>query len=138
MMSSVLSLRWFFRSVLAKGSRLMCLWSCDQAAASSNSGSATSRRRLPTERIVVQVGQDEPVRLPSPSQYNRSVSAVFVLLLDRWTSLSQPWMFCTWDHRKQEVQNPTDTKSWILTCNASWRWSAAERQTSGRWRRWRW
>lgn len=90
--SSILSVHWFFRSVLAKGSRLMCLWSCDQAAASSNSGSATSRRRLPTERIVLQVGQDKPVHFPSLSQYNQSVSAVFVLLLllDRWTSLSQP------------------------------------------------
>ncbi|TNN00688.1 hypothetical protein fugu_011934 [Takifugu bimaculatus] len=44
-----------FRGILAKGSRLMCLWSCDQAATNSNSSSATSRRRLPTERIVVQV-----------------------------------------------------------------------------------
>uniref|UniRef100_H3C2W5 Phosphatidylinositol 4-phosphate 3-kinase C2 domain-containing subunit alpha n=1 Tax=Tetraodon nigroviridis TaxID=99883 RepID=H3C2W5_TETNG len=40
-----------FRGLLAKGSRLMCLWSCDQAA---------SRRRLPTERVVLQVDFPQP------------------------------------------------------------------------------
>lgn len=35
-----------FRGVLARGSRLLCLWSCDQEA---------SRRRPPTQRIVLQV-----------------------------------------------------------------------------------
>ena len=39
--------------LLATGSRLMCLWSCDQAA---------SRRRLPTERIVLQVSQGKALQ----------------------------------------------------------------------------
>ncbi|XP_054476233.1 phosphatidylinositol 4-phosphate 3-kinase C2 domain-containing subunit alpha isoform X2 [Anoplopoma fimbria] len=43
-----------FRRVLAKGSRLLCLWTSAQGAAAA-AGAAGSRKRLPTERIVLQV-----------------------------------------------------------------------------------
>ncbi|XP_031713793.1 phosphatidylinositol 4-phosphate 3-kinase C2 domain-containing subunit alpha [Anarrhichthys ocellatus] len=43
-----------FRRVLAKGSRLLCLWTSAQGAAAA-AGSTASRKRVPTERIVLQV-----------------------------------------------------------------------------------
>lgn len=42
-------------SVLAKGSRLLCLWTSAQGGAAAT-GSTGSRKRIPTERIVLQVG----------------------------------------------------------------------------------
>ncbi|XP_038560944.1 phosphatidylinositol 4-phosphate 3-kinase C2 domain-containing subunit alpha isoform X1 [Micropterus salmoides] len=43
-----------FRRVLARGSRLLCLWTSPQGAAAAT-GSTGSRKRVPTERIVLQV-----------------------------------------------------------------------------------
>lgn len=43
-----------FRRVLARGSRLLCLWTSAQGAAAA-AGSTGSRKRMPTERIVLQV-----------------------------------------------------------------------------------
>ncbi|XP_028286024.1 phosphatidylinositol 4-phosphate 3-kinase C2 domain-containing subunit alpha [Parambassis ranga] len=43
-----------FRRVLAKGSRLLCLWTSAQGGAAAT-GSTGSRKRVPTERIVLQV-----------------------------------------------------------------------------------
>ncbi|XP_029010393.1 phosphatidylinositol 4-phosphate 3-kinase C2 domain-containing subunit alpha-like [Betta splendens] len=43
-----------FRRVLARGSRLLCLWASTHGAATAG-GSTGSRKRLPTERIVLQV-----------------------------------------------------------------------------------
>ncbi|XP_059191312.1 phosphatidylinositol 4-phosphate 3-kinase C2 domain-containing subunit alpha [Centropristis striata] len=43
-----------FRRVLARGSRLLCLWTSAQGAAAAT-GSTGSRRRLSAERIVLQV-----------------------------------------------------------------------------------
>lgn len=49
-----------FCRVLARGSRLLCLWTCDHGAAAAT-GSAASRRRLPTERIILQVGAADSI-----------------------------------------------------------------------------
>ncbi|TKS73942.1 Phosphatidylinositol 4-phosphate 3-kinase C2 domain-containing subunit alpha [Collichthys lucidus] len=43
-----------FRRVLARGSRLLCLWTSAQGAAAA-AGSTGNRKRMPTERIVLQV-----------------------------------------------------------------------------------
>ncbi|XP_037622642.1 phosphatidylinositol 4-phosphate 3-kinase C2 domain-containing subunit alpha [Sebastes umbrosus] len=43
-----------FRRVLARGSRLLCLWTSAQGAAAA-AGSTGSRKRMPAERIVLQV-----------------------------------------------------------------------------------
>ncbi|XP_029289627.1 LOW QUALITY PROTEIN: phosphatidylinositol 4-phosphate 3-kinase C2 domain-containing subunit alpha [Cottoperca gobio] len=43
-----------FRRVLARGSRLLCLWTSAQGAAAGG-GSAGSRKRVPAERIILQV-----------------------------------------------------------------------------------
>ncbi|XP_023144041.2 phosphatidylinositol 4-phosphate 3-kinase C2 domain-containing subunit alpha [Amphiprion ocellaris] len=43
-----------FRRVLARGSRLLCLWTSAQGAAAA-AGSTGSRKRVPAERIVLQV-----------------------------------------------------------------------------------
>ncbi|KAM9377353.1 phosphatidylinositol 4-phosphate 3-kinase C2 domain-containing subunit alpha isoform 1-T2 [Pholidichthys leucotaenia] len=43
-----------FRRVLARGSRLLCLWTSGQGAAAV-AGSGSSRKRVPAERIVLQV-----------------------------------------------------------------------------------
>lgn len=40
--------------VLARGSRLLCLWTSAHGAAAA-AGSTGSRKRVPTERIVLQV-----------------------------------------------------------------------------------
>ncbi|XP_034540601.1 phosphatidylinositol 4-phosphate 3-kinase C2 domain-containing subunit alpha [Notolabrus celidotus] len=44
-----------FRRVLARGSRLLCLWTSAQGAAAAAAGAAGNRKRMPTERIVLQV-----------------------------------------------------------------------------------
>lgn len=44
-----------FCRVLARGSRLLCLWTSAQGAAAAG-GSTGSRKRMPAERIVLQVG----------------------------------------------------------------------------------
>lgn len=44
-----------FCRVLARGSRLLCLWTSAQGAAAA-AGSTGSRKRVPVERIVLQVG----------------------------------------------------------------------------------
>lgn len=41
--------------MLARGSRLLCLWTSAQGAAAA-AGSTGSRKRMPAERIVLQVG----------------------------------------------------------------------------------
>lgn len=43
-----------FHRVLARGSRLLCLWMSNQGVAAA-AGSTGSRKRIPTERIILQV-----------------------------------------------------------------------------------
>ncbi|XP_042268713.1 phosphatidylinositol 4-phosphate 3-kinase C2 domain-containing subunit alpha [Thunnus maccoyii] len=43
-----------FRRVLARGSRLLCLWMSNQGVAAA-AGSTGNRKRIPTERIILQV-----------------------------------------------------------------------------------
>lgn len=46
--------------VLARGSRLLCLWTSAQGAAAA-AGSTGSRKRIPTERIILQVGDTSSI-----------------------------------------------------------------------------
>ncbi|KAK5866947.1 hypothetical protein PBY51_011478 [Eleginops maclovinus] len=48
-----------FRRVLARGSQLLCVWTSPEGAAAPG-GSAGSRRRVPAERIVLQVDFPNP------------------------------------------------------------------------------
>lgn len=62
-----------FCRVLAKGSRLLCLWTSAQGAAAA--GSAGGRKRVPAERIVLQVG------VGASSIFINALVFVMVLLL---------------------------------------------------------
>lgn len=58
--------------VLARGSRLLCLWTSAQGAAAA-AGSTGSRKRMPTERIILQVSA---AALPQRHRHTEVVAGV--------------------------------------------------------------
>ncbi|KAM9352450.1 phosphatidylinositol 4-phosphate 3-kinase C2 domain-containing subunit alpha [Symphorus nematophorus] len=128
-----------FRRVLAKGSRLLCLWTSAQGAAAA-AGSAGSRKRMPAERIVLQVDFPNspldvlyvgPKEAPSPEpQTQEELDPDLRRKLEKICSrasnfgLKRADYQLLWDHRLHCRRDHPSSLPKVLASVPSWDWAS--------------
>uniref|UniRef100_A0A8D3CVG2 Phosphatidylinositol-4-phosphate 3-kinase, catalytic subunit type 2 alpha n=1 Tax=Scophthalmus maximus TaxID=52904 RepID=A0A8D3CVG2_SCOMX len=96
-----------FRRVLARGSRLLCLWTTTQGAAAA--AGSTGRKRMPTERIILQVG-------------GATSSIVDIDLSSRLLKRADHHIL--WDHRLHCQRDHPSSLPKVLASAPSWDWAS--------------
>ncbi|XP_051916488.1 phosphatidylinositol 4-phosphate 3-kinase C2 domain-containing subunit alpha [Hippocampus zosterae] len=126
-----------FRRVLARGTRLLCLWASVQGAAA---GSAGSRKKMPVERIVLQVdfpnsaldvlyvGPQEPPR-PEPSpkeELDPDLRRKLEKICSRASNfgLRRADHQLLWDHRLHCRRDHPSSLPKVLASAPSWDWAS--------------
>ncbi|KAM3608625.1 uncharacterized protein V6R79_001843 [Siganus canaliculatus] len=128
-----------FRRVLARGSRLLCLWTSAQGAAAA-AGSAGSRKRMPTERIVLQVDFPNspvdvlyvgPKEAPSPEprtqeELDPDLRRKLEKICSRASNfgLKRADHQLLWDHRLHCQKNHPSSLPKVLASVPSWDWGS--------------
>ncbi|XP_053740686.1 phosphatidylinositol 4-phosphate 3-kinase C2 domain-containing subunit alpha [Synchiropus splendidus] len=126
-----------FRRVLVNGSRLMCLWSSTQEAAP---GSTNSRKKTPTERIVLQVDFPksavevtyvEPQTAPSPDvesleELDPDLRRKLERICGRASTfgLKRADYQLLWDHRLHCLRDHPSSLPKVLASAPSWDWAS--------------
>uniref|UniRef100_A0A8C4EPS9 Phosphatidylinositol-4-phosphate 3-kinase, catalytic subunit type 2 alpha n=1 Tax=Dicentrarchus labrax TaxID=13489 RepID=A0A8C4EPS9_DICLA len=103
-----------FRRVLARGSRLLCLWTSAQGAAAA-AGTTGNRKRVPAERIVLQVG-DAAHRICLP--FINTIQSFQKNLLKRADHQ------LLWDHRLHCRKDHPSSLPKVLASVPSWDWAS--------------
>uniref|UniRef100_A0AAQ6A4X3 Phosphatidylinositol-4-phosphate 3-kinase n=1 Tax=Amphiprion ocellaris TaxID=80972 RepID=A0AAQ6A4X3_AMPOC len=120
-----------FRRVLARGSRLLCLWTSAQGAAAA-AGSTGSRKRVPAERIVLQVKQFAGESCIFSCNVRLSV------FLSKFQTMFPPSLVCfrsvsrlkradhqlLWDHRLHCRRDHPSSLPKVLASAPSWDWAS--------------
>ncbi|KAK2842648.1 hypothetical protein Q5P01_012848 [Channa striata] len=128
-----------FRRVLARGSRLLCLWTSAHGAATAAS-STVSRKRLPTERIVLQVDFPKspvdilyvgPKDAPSPEPHTmEELDPDLRRKLDKICSRASNFGLkradhqILWDHRLHCQKDHPNSLPKVLASAPSWDWAS--------------
>ncbi|XP_068595133.1 phosphatidylinositol 4-phosphate 3-kinase C2 domain-containing subunit alpha [Brachionichthys hirsutus] len=128
-----------FRGVLARGSRLLCLWTSAQGGAAA-AGSAGSKKRLPTERIVLQVDFPNslvdilyvgPKEGPSPEPHaQEELDPDLRRKLEKICSRASNFGLrrtdhqLLWDHRLHCRKNHPSSLPKVLASVPSWDWAS--------------
>ncbi|XP_022058313.1 phosphatidylinositol 4-phosphate 3-kinase C2 domain-containing subunit alpha [Acanthochromis polyacanthus] len=128
-----------FRRVLARGSRLLCLWTSAQGAAAAT-GSTGSRKRVPAERIVLQVDFPSsaldilyvgPNEAPSPEPHTlEELDPDLRRKLEKICSrasnfgLKRPDHQLLWDHRLHCRRDHPSSLPKVLASAPSWDWAS--------------
>ncbi|XP_070827439.1 phosphatidylinositol 4-phosphate 3-kinase C2 domain-containing subunit alpha [Chaetodon trifascialis] len=128
-----------FRRVLARGSRLLCLWTSAQGAAAAV-GSAGSRKRVPTERIVLQVDFPNsavdvlymgPKQAPSPEPHTQEeLDPDLRRKLEKICSRASNFGLkradhqLLWDHRLHCRKDHPSSLPKVLASVPSWDWAS--------------
>ncbi|XP_041651095.1 phosphatidylinositol 4-phosphate 3-kinase C2 domain-containing subunit alpha [Cheilinus undulatus] len=129
-----------FRRVLAKGSRLLCLWTSAQgAAAAATTGSTGVRKRVPTERIVLQVDFPNspvdvlyvgPKEAPSPEPPVEELDPDLRRKLEKICSRASNFGLkradhqLLWDHRLHCRRDHPSSLPKVLASVPSWDWAS--------------
>ncbi|XP_041794482.1 phosphatidylinositol 4-phosphate 3-kinase C2 domain-containing subunit alpha [Chelmon rostratus] len=127
-----------FRRVLAKGSRLLCLWTSAQGAAAA--GSAGGRKRVPAERIVLQVDFPNsavdvlyvgPKEAPSPEPHTQEeLDPDLRRKLEKICSRASNFGLkradhqLLWDHRLHCRKDHPSSLPKVLASVPSWDWAS--------------
>uniref|UniRef100_A0A3B3D019 Phosphatidylinositol 4-phosphate 3-kinase C2 domain-containing subunit alpha n=1 Tax=Oryzias melastigma TaxID=30732 RepID=A0A3B3D019_ORYME len=130
-----------FRRVLARGTKLLGLWTCVQGAAAA--GPAGGRKRVPSERIVLQVDFPNsavdvlyvgPKEVPSPdAQALEELDPDLRRKLDKICSrasnfgLKQSDHQLLWDHRLHCRRDQPSSLPKVLASAPSWDWASMAR-----------
>ncbi|XP_026221905.1 phosphatidylinositol 4-phosphate 3-kinase C2 domain-containing subunit alpha [Anabas testudineus] len=128
-----------FRGVLARASRLLCLWTSAQGAAAA-AGSSGSRKRMPTERIVLQVDfPNSPVDIlyvgpkeaPSPEPHTlEELDPDLQRKLEKICSRASNFGLkradhqILWDHRLHCQKDHPNSLPKVLASAPSWDWAS--------------
>ncbi|XP_049429216.1 phosphatidylinositol 4-phosphate 3-kinase C2 domain-containing subunit alpha [Epinephelus fuscoguttatus] len=127
-----------FRRVLARGSRLLCLWTSAQGAAAA-AGSTGGRKRMPTERIVLQVDFPNspldvlyvgPKEEPSPEQPPEELDPDLRRKLEKICSRASNFGLkradhqLLWDHRLHCRKDHPSSLPKVLASAPSWDWAS--------------
>lgn len=128
-----------FRRVLARGTRLLCLWTSAQGAAAAAS-SAGSRKRVPTERIVLQVNFPNspvdvlyvgPKEAPSPEPHTlEELDPDLRRKLEKICSRASNFGLkradhqLLWDHRLHCRRDHPSSLPKVLASAPSWDWAS--------------
>ncbi|XP_070686235.1 phosphatidylinositol 4-phosphate 3-kinase C2 domain-containing subunit alpha [Pempheris klunzingeri] len=128
-----------FRRVLARGSRLLCLWTSAQGAAAA-AGTAGSRKRVPTERIVLQVDFPNsaldvlyvgPKEAPSPEPHTlEELDPDLRRKLEKICSRASNFGLkradhqLLWDHRLHCRKDHPSSLPKVLASVPSWDWAS--------------
>ncbi|XP_076588392.1 phosphatidylinositol 4-phosphate 3-kinase C2 domain-containing subunit alpha [Chaetodon auriga] len=128
-----------FRRVLARGSRLLCLWTSAQGAAAA-AGSAGSRKRVPAERIVLQVDFPNsavdvlyvgPKEAPSPEPHTQEeLDPDLRRKLEKICSRASNFGLkradhqLLWDHRLHCRRDHPSSLPKVLASVPSWDWAS--------------
>ncbi|XP_039988528.1 phosphatidylinositol 4-phosphate 3-kinase C2 domain-containing subunit alpha [Xiphias gladius] len=128
-----------FRRVLARGSRLLCLWTSAQGAAAA-AGSAGSRKRMPTERIILQVDFPKtavdvlyvgPKEAPSPEPHTlEELDPDLRRKLEKICSRASNFGLkradhqILWDHRLHCRRDHPSSLPKVLASAPSWDWAS--------------
>ncbi|XP_077453608.1 phosphatidylinositol 4-phosphate 3-kinase C2 domain-containing subunit alpha [Stigmatopora argus] len=126
-----------FRRVLARGTRLLCLWTSVQGAAA---GSAGGRKKMPTERIVLQVDfpnstldvlyvgpQEEPTPEPNPiEELDPDLRRKLEKICSRASNfgLKRADHQLLWDHRLHCRRDHPSSLPKVLASAPSWDWAS--------------
>ncbi|XP_028304937.1 phosphatidylinositol 4-phosphate 3-kinase C2 domain-containing subunit alpha isoform X2 [Gouania willdenowi] len=126
-----------FRRVLAGGSRLLCLWTSAQG---TTAGSTGSRKRTPTERIILQVDfprsavdvlyvapQDEPSPEPHPpEELDPDLRRKLERICSRASNfgLKRADHQLLWDHRLHCRRDHPSSLPKVLASAPSWDWAS--------------
>ncbi|XP_041852775.1 phosphatidylinositol 4-phosphate 3-kinase C2 domain-containing subunit alpha isoform X2 [Melanotaenia boesemani] len=129
-----------FRGVLARGTRLLCLWTSAQGAAAAATGPAGSRKRVPTERIILQVDFPDsavdilyvgPKMAPSPEPHTlEELDPDLRRKLEKICSrasnfgLKRPDHQLLWDHRLHCRKDHPSSLPKVLASAPSWDWAS--------------
>nr|XP_019934575.1 PREDICTED: phosphatidylinositol 4-phosphate 3-kinase C2 domain-containing subunit alpha [Paralichthys olivaceus]XP_019934576.1 PREDICTED: phosphatidylinositol 4-phosphate 3-kinase C2 domain-containing subunit alpha [Paralichthys olivaceus] len=128
-----------FRRVLARGSRLLCLWTSAQGAAAT-AGSAGGRKRMPTERIILQVDFPNsavdvlyvgPKEAPSPEpnpleELDPDLRRKMEKICSRASNfgLKRADHQILWDHRLHCQRDHPSSLPKVLASAPSWDWAS--------------
>lgn len=128
-----------FRRVLARGSRLLCLWTSAQGAAAA-AGSTSSRKRVPAERIVLQVDFPNsavdvlyvgPKEAPSPEPHTQEeLDPDLRRKLEKICSRASNFGLkradhqLLWDHRLHCRKDHPSSLPKVLASVPSWDWAS--------------
>uniref|UniRef100_A0A672HEG4 Phosphatidylinositol 4-phosphate 3-kinase C2 domain-containing subunit alpha n=1 Tax=Salarias fasciatus TaxID=181472 RepID=A0A672HEG4_SALFA len=128
-----------FRRVLARGSRLLCLWTSAQGATAAG-GATGSRKRVPTERIVLQVDFPSsavdvlyvgPKEGPSPEPHTlEELDPDLRRKLEKICSRASTFGLkradhqLLWDHRAHCRRDHPSSLPKVLASAPSWDWAS--------------
>ncbi|KAM7415085.1 hypothetical protein PAMA_019762 [Pampus argenteus] len=128
-----------FRRVLARGSRLLCLWMSNQGV-SAAAGSTGSRKRIPTERIILQVDFPNtavdvlyvgPKEAPSPEpntleELDSDLRRKLEKICSRASNfgLKRADHQILWDHRLHCRRDHPSSLPKVLASAPSWDWAS--------------
>ncbi|XP_069551537.1 phosphatidylinositol 4-phosphate 3-kinase C2 domain-containing subunit alpha [Brachyistius frenatus] len=128
-----------FRRVLARGSRLLCLWSSAQGPAAAT-GSTGSRKRVPAERVVLQVDFPTsavdvlyvgPKEAPSPEPHTlEELDPDLRRKLEKICSRASNFGLkradhqLLWDHRLHCRRDHPSSLPKVLASAPSWDWAS--------------
>ncbi|XP_053175017.1 phosphatidylinositol 4-phosphate 3-kinase C2 domain-containing subunit alpha isoform X1 [Scomber japonicus] len=128
-----------FRRVLARGSRLLCLWMSNQGVASA-AGSTGIRKRIPTERVILQVDfPNSPVEVlyvgpkeaPSPEpntleELDPDLRRKLEKICSRASNfgLKRADHQLLWDHRLHCRRDHPSSLPKVLASAPSWDWAS--------------
>ncbi|KAF0040416.1 hypothetical protein F2P81_006314 [Scophthalmus maximus] len=127
-----------FRRVLARGSRLLCLWTTTQGAAAA--AGSTGRKRMPTERIILQVDFPNssldvlyvgPKEAPSPEpppleELDPDLRRKLEKICSRASNfgLKRADHHILWDHRLHCQRDHPSSLPKVLASAPSWDWAS--------------